>query len=119
MLRRFGEFLREVRAEWVADDALSLGALSLGAAGVFGQLQHSLNKIWEAPPPQRGGLRSQVRKRVLAFGMILGIGFLLLVSLAVSAALALVHDLLAAHVPLLIAVLPTINLLLGFAVITT
>lgn len=102
----------------IVASVVSLVTMSLGATGVFGQLQHSLNKIWEAPAPKASGWRRQVRKRVLAFSMILGIGFLLLVSLAISAALALLHDLLAAHVPVLVQILPTINLLLGFAVFT-
>jgi membrane protein len=95
----------------------SIVTMTLGASGVFGQLQHSLNKIWEVPANRRSGLHSQVRKRVIAFGMILGIGFLLLVSLALSAALAFVHDLLAEHVPLLGRLLPTLNFVLSFGII--
>jgi membrane protein len=97
---------------------VSVVTMTLGATGVFGQLQHSLNKIWNAPPPARGGLRAHVRKRAIAFGMILGIGFLLLVSLALSAALAAVHDLLARHAPFLSRLLPPLNFMLSFAVIT-
>jgi len=97
---------------------VSVVTMSLGATGVFGQLQHSLNKIWEAPVPKAAGWRRQVRRRALAFAMVLGIGFLLLVSLAVSAALALLHDVLAAHVPVLTQVLPALNLLVGFAVVS-
>ena len=96
---------------------VSLVTMALGASGVFGQLQQSLNIIWEAPPP-RGGLRGQLRRRAAAFGMILGIGFLLLVSLVLSAALAAVHDLLARDLPLLGRMLPLINFLISFTVIT-
>ena len=102
----------------IVASVVSLATMSLGATGVFGQLQHSLNKIWEASAQQATGWRRQVRKRVIAFAMILGIGFMLLVSLALSAALALLHDVLEAHVPVLARALPTINLLVGFAVIT-
>jgi membrane protein len=96
----------------------SIVTMALGATGVFGQLQHALNKMWHAPPPARQGLRAQVRKRAVAFGMILGIGFLLLVSLALSAALAAVHDLLARHAPILSRLLPLLNFMLSFGVIT-
>ena len=97
---------------------VSVAAMTLGATGVFGQLQHALNKIWNAPPPRRRGLRAHVRKRAVAFGMILGIGFLLLVSLAISAALAAVHELLARHAPFASRLLPLLNFALSFAVIT-
>jgi membrane protein len=96
----------------------SIATMALGATSVFGQLQHSLNKIWNAPPPKRSGLRAQVRKRAVGFGMILGIGFLLLVSLALSAALAGVHDLLERHAPYASRILPLMNFLLSFGVIT-
>src|ERR1041384_5730093 len=47
----------------VVASLVSLVTISLGATGVFGQLQHSLNKIWEAPPPKGKGWRRQGRKR--------------------------------------------------------
>jgi membrane protein len=98
--------------------AVSLVTMVLGASGVFGQLQHSLNRIWEAPPRAGGALRLQIRKRITAFGMILGIGFLLLVSLVLSAALAGVHGLLARHLPILSRLLPIANFVLSLAVVT-
>ena len=95
----------------------SLAAMALGASGVFGQLQQAFNQIWEAPPA-RGGFRGQIRRRAATFGMILGVGFLLLVSLVLSAALAAVHDPLARHLPLASRILPALNFLLSFAVVT-
>ena len=70
--------------------AASLGivALLLGASGVFGELQDSLNIVWKARPPAGGGLWSYVRTRFLSFAMVLGVGFLLLVSLVISAVLS-------------------------------
>ena len=59
-----------------------------GATGVFVQLQNALNRIWDVEPKPGGGVWGFVRNRLLSFGMILGIGFLLLVSLVVSAAMA-------------------------------
>jgi membrane protein len=67
---------------------LSIGALILGAAGAFGQLQAALNRAWEvAPDPAQGGFKQFLLKRVFSFGMVLAVAFFLLVSLAVSAAL--------------------------------
>lgn len=64
--------------------------LLFGASGVFGELQSSLNTVWEVQPkPGRGFLRI-LRDRFFSFGMVLAVGFLLLVSLVVSAALAAV-----------------------------
>lgn len=63
--------------------------LFIGATSVFAELQDALNRIWRAPQPaQSAGLWGLVRSRLLSFGMILGIGFLLTVSLAFSAGLA-------------------------------
>jgi len=62
--------------------------LLVGATSVFGELQDALDRIWRAPKRPKAGLWSLVRARLLSFGMIMGIGFLLMVSLVVSAALA-------------------------------
>ncbi|CAN5304801.1 N/A [soil metagenome] len=62
--------------------------LLVGATTVFGELQDAMDRIWRAPKRNKGGLWSLVRARLLSFGMIMGIGFLLMVSLVVSAALA-------------------------------
>ena len=66
-----------------------LGVLLIGATTVFAELQDALDRIWRAPAAaRRPGLWSLIRARLLSFGMILGIGFLLTVSLVVSALLA-------------------------------
>jgi membrane protein len=70
---------------------IGLFTLLLGATGVVGELQDALNTIWEAPE-KKGGIKSILRQRVLSLAMILGIGFLLLVSLVVSAALTAFAD---------------------------
>lgn len=67
---------------------LSLITLLFGATGVFGQLQDSLNTIWEVAPKPGRGIWGFVRDRFLSFTMILGIAFLLLVSLVISSGLA-------------------------------
>jgi membrane protein len=67
---------------------ISISLLLLGASGVFAQLQDALNSIWNVKPKQGTGLWDLIRKRLLSFGMVLAIGFLLLVSLIISAALS-------------------------------
>jgi membrane protein len=66
-----------------------LAVLLVGATTVFGELQNSLDRIWRAPARDpSSGLLKLIRARLLSFGMILAIAFLLLVSLAASAMLA-------------------------------
>ncbi|MFT5533526.1 MAG: membrane protein [Burkholderiaceae bacterium] len=68
---------------------LGLVLLLIGATTVFGELQDALNRIWRVPQRRvRSGLLHLLRTRLLSFGMILGIGFLLMISLVLSAALA-------------------------------
>ena len=63
--------------------------LFIGATSVFAELQDALDRIWRAPLRVNSfGLWRLVRARLLSFGMILGIGFLLMVSLAFSAGVA-------------------------------
>jgi YihY family inner membrane protein len=63
--------------------------LLLGATAIFAELQSDLDRIWRAPAKKnQSGLWSWLRGRVLSFGLILGLAFMLMVSLVVSAALA-------------------------------
>ncbi len=73
---------------------ISVGLLILGASGLFIQLQDALNEVWNVEPKQAKGQKNVIwnliRTRVLSFGMVLAIGFLLLVSLMLSAVLSAV-----------------------------
>ena len=64
--------------------------LLLGAAGIFGQLKDALNTIWDVKAKAGGGIMSTIKRNFLSFGMLLGTGFLLLVSLVINAALSAV-----------------------------
>lgn len=67
--------------------------LVIGATGAFVQLQDALNTAWEVKPdPKQGGLKAFIGKRVLSFGMILAIGFLLLVSFVIAAVVSALGD---------------------------
>ena len=72
-------------AQGVLGTIVGGAVLLLGAMSVFGELQNSLDRIWRAPTRAESGLWSLVRSRLLSFGMILGVGFLLIVSLVASA----------------------------------
>src|SRR5690242_15440680 len=73
-----------------AGTALALLPLVIGLWGVFGELQDGLNTIWGVTPKLGRRIRDVVKERFLSFAMVVGIGFLLLVSLVLSAWLAAV-----------------------------
>ena len=68
---------------------ISLVVLIVGATTVFAELQSALDRIWHVPEKQKpSGLWALLRSRLLSFGLILGLAFLLMVSLSVSAGVA-------------------------------
>lgn len=71
----------------VLASVLGVLTLMLGASGVFGQLQDALNTIWNVEPPQRS-FWGTIRARFLSLTLVFGVGFLLMVSLVMSAVLA-------------------------------
>lgn len=62
--------------------------LLFGATGVVSQLKDALNTIWNVPTDRKGGIGALVRDRLLSMAMVLGIGFLLLVTLVLDAGIA-------------------------------
>ncbi len=72
---------------------ISVIILFIGASGVFAQLQKALNTVWNVTVRQGKGIKDLIRKRLLSFGMVLVIGFLLLVSLIISAVLSGINNL--------------------------
>ena len=94
-------------------------ALLLGATGVFGELQNDLDRIWRAPVArQESGLMTLLRTRLLAFGLVLGFAFLLIVSLVVSAVLSALGNWWAPFFGAWEAVAQGVNLAVGFALMT-
>ena len=104
--------------------ATFIGAVTLlfGALGVFGELQNSLNTIWEVKPkPARNwmdALRRFVGRRLLSFTMVLGIGFLLLASLVISAAVSALGEFIGNRWPMADIWLALLNFVISFIVIT-
>ena len=74
----------------IAAAVLGVLALLLGAAGVFGQLKDALNTVWEVQPNPSRGLLATLKNEFLSLTMVLGVGFLLVVSLTLSAGIAAV-----------------------------
>ncbi|ELX13572.1 hypothetical protein Jab_1c22080 [Janthinobacterium sp. HH01] len=97
---------------------LIAGALLLfGATSVFAELKASLDDIWQVPPLVHGTVWDVVRTRLLSFGMILVLAFLLMVSLVVSAALALLEQLWGNYWREAGVVLSAANMVIGYLVI--
>jgi membrane protein len=92
--------------------------LFLGASGVFGQLQTSLNTIWEVKPKPDRGLMGQLKDRFFSFTMVLGVAFLLLVSLVLSAVLSSFGTFLADTLPGGAWLWQLINFTVSFGVVT-
>jgi len=83
--------LKAVRepAKGVVATVVGVAILLLGATAIFAELQSALDRIWRVPAPKNeSGIWRLLRTRLLSFGLVLGLGFLLTVSLVVSAALA-------------------------------
>ncbi|MEP7355826.1 MAG: YihY/virulence factor BrkB family protein [Anaerolineales bacterium] len=96
-----------------------LGTLVLAAIGAFNQLHDALNTIWEVKPKPGLGWLQKVRDRLLSLSMVLFVGFLLLASLTVSAALVAAGGFLSAQLPFLGQwLLAVINFVISYAVIT-
>jgi membrane protein len=72
----------------IISTVIGVVALIFGAGGVVGQLQTSLNRLWGVTPKPNQGIWVFVRQRFISYAMILAIGFLLLVSLMVSAVIS-------------------------------
>lgn len=76
-------------AKGMVASIVGIAILLLGATAVFVELQSALDRIWRVSAPQvKSGIWHLLRTRLLSFGLVLGLGFLLTVSLVVSAALA-------------------------------
>jgi membrane protein len=105
--------------EGILGTAVGLVLLLIGATTVFGELQDALDRIWRAPARDRsGGLWGLVRARLLSFGMILGIAFLLMVSLVFSAAVAALGKWWSGAFGSWEVVAQVVNLAVGFALTT-
>ena len=94
-----------------------IGVITLlfGASGVFGELRSALNTMWDVQPDSKGGFWGMIHQRLFSFGLVLAVGFLLLVSLVVSAALAALGKFFEGSLPMSEIVLSAINFVTSVA----
>lgn len=109
-------------AEGLLATILGIATLLLGAGGAFGQLQDALNTIWDVDPSSTGkqnsGVRLQIQNKFLSFGMVLVVGFLLLVSLVINAVIAALSTYVGSLVPGVEFLVTLLNLVISLVVIT-
>lgn len=93
--------------------------LLVGATAVFAELQSSLDRIWRTPAPtNENGIWGIIRTRFLSFGLILGLGFLMIVSLVLSAALAAMGTWFGGFMGDWELILQAVNFVVSFGVVT-
>lgn len=83
--------------DFTISSAIGIATLLFGATGVFYQLQQTLNLVWEVKPQPKRMFIKLAMDRIFSFGLILAVGFLLLVSLILSTTLSVLSDWVAAH----------------------
>jgi membrane protein len=96
---------------------VGVATLMLGASGLFGQLKDALNTIWNVEPKKAGGVMGFLEQRFLSMAMVLGIGFLLLVTLVIDAMIAAMGPMLQRIIGGE-AIVYVLSLLLSFAIAT-
>lgn len=97
---------------------LGIVALIFGATGVFLQLQDALNTMWEVAPKPNQGIFKVIKDRFFSFTMVITVGFLLLVSLVISTALAALENWGYGFLPGLETVVQILNFIISLLVIT-
>jgi membrane protein len=98
---------------------ISFFVLIFGATGVFAQLQKVLDMVWEVKPAPKKAWLKTIKDRLFSFGLIISIGFLLLISLLISTALAAIGDKLTANISeALVAVFRILNFIISLGVVT-
>lgn len=98
--------------------AMGMAVSLFGASGVFGELQSALNTVWGVAPKPGRGVWGIVKDRFFSFTLVLGVAFLLLVSLVVSAVLTWVGRVLEASLPGGATVWQVLNFGISFSVVT-
>jgi len=103
----------------VVATVVAVVTLVVGATTVFAELQSSLNVIWKAEPPKEPSVVWLVKVRLASLSLIAVIGFLLLVSLVISAMLSAVSDYLRGIMPGLNVIMQVVNFVVSLGVVTT
>jgi len=102
----------------IAATIISVVVLVVGATTVFAELQSALDRIWKVPARDRKtGIWNLLRSRLLSFGLVLSLAFLLLISLVVSTLLSALGGWLGGLMPGWELVLQALNVLVSFGIV--
>jgi membrane protein len=104
---------RSTEGTWAT--ALSIVMLTVGASTVFAALESALQQVWGGREAVRRSWRALVRARLISFGFILAIGFLLLVSLTLTTALAALRGYVLRHFEGVVGILASMDFLISIA----
>ena len=122
MCQQTAEFLQAVlsnassKTTGILSALIGLGTLVVTASGVFGEMQSALNAIWKVET-QVTSLTGLLRARATSFGLVVVLGFLLMVSLLLSAGLAALGEYLTAALPIGSAIISILNAAISFLLI--
>lgn len=98
---------------------VGIGTLIFGATGLFIQLQNSLNSIWDVRKKENAGIMDVVKDRFTSLGIVVVVGFLLLMSLVLSTIITIISDWLSTHFGSELVIFSQVaNFLLSIGVIT-
>lgn len=115
------EIIQNLELSGKTTSAVIIGAITLivGATSVFGEIQDSINSIWRVKAKPKRGWLKLLKDRLLSSSLIIGLGFLLIVSLVINGALQALNDILQGYFPDVTVILfKILNIIISFAVIT-
>ncbi len=105
-------------ADNVVASIVGIVMMLVGAGGVFYQLQDALNTVWGLSAKPGLGIRGMLRDRAVSFSMVLGVGFMLLVSLILTTSLQAMNSIISEMIPLYPLFWSILGSVISFAVIT-
>jgi membrane protein len=106
---------RGQRPAGVFASVIGVATLLVGASGAFSELQSALNKIWDVHPKKGSSVASLIKSRLFSFGMVLAVGFFLLVSLVITAGLAVLGRFFGEILPMPELLMQAVNFAVSFA----
>jgi membrane protein len=109
---------REDTGSNVLAAAIGIGALLFGAGGVFLQLQDSMNTMWDVAPRPDRGILGMIKERIFSFAVVLAVGFMLLVSLVISAGLAALEGYVVGLLPEYELIMQIVSYIVTFGIVT-
>lgn len=115
------EMVKNLELSGKTTTAVIIGIVTLiiGATSVFGEIQDSINMIWRVKAKPKRGWVKLLKDRLLSSSLIVGLGFLLIVSLVINGALQALNDWLRGYFPdVTVIIFNALNLIISFAVIT-